>query len=238
MAAGVIFLIFKGTGVLEKVMSIWSYVLYAVYFTFMILCFIRFGDAISTQLTTAPIKPGWALGGAKYAFYNLAAIPLFLFTIVDTDSRGEAILSGLIAGAIAIFPAIILFIALISQYPETASVPVPVNFVFQKLNVRWLQIIFQIVLFGTLIETGSGFIKAVSDRLEGQFCKPEKPRLWIRPVTAVTCVLLGVIVSSFGLTGLIARGYGTITWGFFVVYVIPMLTWGVYKIIKKEKTGA
>jgi uncharacterized membrane protein YkvI len=88
-----------------------------------------------------------------------------------------------------------------------------------------------------LIETGSGFIKAVTDRLEGQFSKPENPRKWIRPVIAVVCVLLGIFVSTFGLTGLIAKGYGTITWGFFILYVIPMLTLGVYKIVKHKQTA-
>jgi uncharacterized membrane protein YkvI len=243
MAGGVTYLVFKGTDTLEKVMSFWSYVLYAVYIVFMILTFANFGDNIASQFTVVrELKPGWALGGAKYAFYNLACIPLFLFTIVDTDTRGEAIASGLIAGAIAIIPAVMLFITMTSQYPATAQEAVPVNVVFDalkgKLNIYWFQILFQIVLFGTLIETGSGFIKAVSDRLEGQFCKPETPRTWLRPVTAVVCVILGIVVSSFGLTGLIARGYGTITWGFFIVYVIPMLTWGIYKIVKAGKPAA
>ncbi|MDR2149906.1 MAG: hypothetical protein LBO67_03645 [Spirochaetaceae bacterium] len=236
MAVGVIYLVVMGTGVIEKVLSFWSYVLYAVYLVFMIMSFIKFGESIVYQLgTVKEIGPGWALGGARYAFYNLGVIPLILFSTVDAKNRAEAIGSGLIAGAIGIIPAIMLFIVMIGQYPETATATVPVNVVFQHLNVRWLQIVFQIVLFGTLIETGSGFIKAVSDRLEGQFSKPENPRRWIRPVTALICVLLGVLVSTFGLTGLIAKGYGTITWGFFVLYVIPMLTWGVYKIVRHKK---
>jgi hypothetical protein len=36
----------------------------------------------------------------------------------------------------------------------------------------------------------------------------------------VICMILGVCVSTFGRTGLIAKGYGTITWGFFVLYVV------------------
>ena len=46
---------------------------------------------------------------------------------------------------------------------------------------------------------------------------------------------MGVAVSTFGLTGLIAKGYGTICWGFLIVYVIPMLTLGIYKISKAGK---
>ena len=33
----------------------------------------------------------------------------------------------------------------------------------------------------------------------------------------------------------IAKGYGTVTWGVFVLYVIPILTIGVYKIVKGKQ---
>ena len=46
---------------------------------------------------------------------------------------------------------------------------------------------------------------------------------------------MGVAVSTFGLTGLIAKGYGTICWGFLFVYLTPMLAIGIYKIAKSGK---
>ena len=58
---------------------------------------------------------------------------------------------------------------------------------------------------------------------------------WVRPVIAIGLTLIGVAVSTFGLTGLIAKGYGTVCWGFLIVYVIPMLTIGIYKISKAGK---
>ena len=45
-------------------------------------------------------------------------------------------------------------------------------------------------------------------------------------------LVLGVIIAQFGLIGLIAKGYGTITWGFFLFYVLPVVTIGIYKIRK------
>lgn len=35
--------------------------------------------------------------------------------------------------------------------------------------------------------------------------------------------------------GLIAKGYGTLAWVMFIVYVIPILTLGIYKISKAKK---
>jgi uncharacterized membrane protein YkvI len=37
-------------------------------------------------------------------------------------------------------------------------------------------------------------------------------------------------LSGFGLVTLIARGYGTLTWAFLLVYVVPVLTLGVWKL--------
>ena len=56
-----------------------------------------------------------------------------------------------------------------------------------------------------------------------------------RPLIAVVFVGVGIAVSTFGLTGLIAKGYGTICWGFLVVYVLPMLTLGIMKIKQAGK---
>lgn len=237
MGACVTLLVLKGTAAIEQFLSYWSYVLYAVYILFLVICFIKFGDKISYQLgAVSEIGAGWPMGGARYAFYNLGIIPAVIFSTRDAESRKEAVASGLIAGAVGIIPAILLFIAMSAFYPEIAAAEVPVNVIFQNLNMPWLQYIFQIVLFGTLIETGSGFIKAVTDRFEINYVKEMKePPKWLRPSITITCVLLGVIISSFGLTGLIARGYGTITWGFFVLYVVPMLTWGVYLIVQQTK---
>ena len=47
--------------------------------------------------------------------------------------------------------------------------------------------------------------------------------------------VIGIAISTFGLLNLIVKGYGTSVWGFLIIYAIPMLTLGVYKIIKSGK---
>ena len=38
------------------------------------------------------------------------------------------------------------------------------------------------------------------------------------------------LLARFGLIDLIAKGYGTLTWFFLLIFVIPILTWGVWKL--------
>ena len=42
------------------------------------------------------------------------------------------------------------------------------------------------------------------------------------------------IANAVGLTGLIAKGYGTITWVWWIIYVIPVLTLGIWRIKQSE----
>ena len=256
LSLGIIYLILRGTETIEKVLSFWSYVLYAVYAVFMITCFVRFGPMISEAFgagrgeytnefinasgeTIVSTIGGLSLGSAivdgfKYSFYNLGIVPAILYTVRECETRKQAILCGLLAGIIGVVPAFLLLLAMGGALPEAVfnanNNGTAVSAIFAKLDMRWLYVIFEIVLFGTLIETGSGFIKAVDDRIEISAAKSgESTPTWVRPVVAVGLTLLGVAVSTFGLTGLIAKGYGTICWGFLIVYVIPMLTLGIYK---------
>ena len=42
----------------------------------------------------------------------------------------------------------------------------------------------------------------------------------------------GTLLAGVGLVDLIARGYGTLTWVFLAVYVVPVLTLGLWKILR------
>lgn len=235
LSVGIVLLIIKGTEAIEKVLSFWSYVLYAVYIMFMIAVFFKFGGNISAEFAKAEIGSGWFTSGLQYSFYNLGIVPALLYTVREASSRKEAVTSGALCGLIGVVPAALLLLVMGCNLTAVVGAEVPVTVIFEMLDMRWLYIIFEIVLFGTLIETGTGFIKAVDDRIEISYSKHgNQPPSWMRPAIAVGAVAIGVGTSTFGLTGLIAQGYGTICWGFLIVYVIPMLTIGVYKIAKHK----
>lgn len=238
LSLGIIALIIAGTDAIEKALSYWSYALYVVYIIFMIMCFTKFGSNIADQWSAHEVSSSWFVMGAKYSFYNLGIVPALLYTMRDVDTRKEAVSEGLIAGAIGVIPAILLLVCEAGCMPATLTAEVPVTAIFAALQSKPLYIAFEIVLFGTLIETGTGFIKAVDDRIELTVEKKggQKPA-WIRPAIAIVSVVIGVCVAEFGLTGLIAQGYGTICWGFFLFFVVPMVTIGVYKIAKAGKTA-
>jgi uncharacterized membrane protein YkvI len=236
--AAVGFLVFRGSPTIAKVLATWSIVLYAVYIMVFVWSVVEFGPEIRAAFAAAAVPSGWIVGGVRYAAYNLAIIPAVFFALRDVETRREAVTAGLLTGPIAIIPALLFVIAMSAHYPAILERPVPANLVLEALGSRTLQLTYQIVLFGTLIETGTGLIHAVNERIAGVYREKgrEMPKL-LRPVTATALLVAGAGLASFGLIGLIARGYGTLTWCFLVIFVIPILTWGVYLIRSRSRKG-
>jgi uncharacterized membrane protein YkvI len=95
---------------------------------------------------------------------------------------------------------------------------------------------YEIVLFGTLIETGTGFIHAVNERLAATLKERGRELTQThRGLIALGMVLLSIGMSRFGLIDLIAKGYGTISWGFFLAHVVPILTIGLVMIARADQ---
>ena len=94
------------------------------------------------------------------------------------------------------------------------------------------KLIFQIVLFGTFIETGVGLIHGFNERILSVNPKlSDKNRALIGILLLMASIF---IANAIGLIGLIAKGYGALTWGYWIIFVIPVLTIGVHKVLKNE----
>ena len=125
---------------------------------------------------------------------------------------------------------------MVSRHPGILEHTVPVNHVLEILGSISFQFIFQIVLLGTLIESGSGVIHAFNERIAGAYVERESQMpAYLRPLIGVLLLAIASGVAQFGLKNLIAQGYGTATWGVLLVYVVPVLTLGAWKIIRTKE---
>lgn len=245
-------LIYWGTDGIEKVLSAWTFVLYGVFVLVFMWATGAFGPEISAAFSDAAGTAGgvraWFVSGVAYAGYNVALIPALLFSIRHITTPREAITAGVLAGPIAMIPALLFFVAMVGQYPEIVPAAVPAISLLEGIGAGWLLILFHVMLLGTLVETGTGLIHSVNERIHATLLRREKSaaldapgrsqpsaaglpprtRLWI----GVAWLAAGAFVAQFGLISLIARGYGTLTWVFIVVYVVPVMTIGLWKVLK------
>jgi len=235
MMGSVGFLVLKGTALVEKFMSFWSLVLYAVYVAFLVAAFATFGGDILAELGRFEVKPGWFMGGVEYAAYNVGTLPAVLFTIHHLTRRKEALTAGILAGPIAILPGFFFYLAMVGRYPEITSETVPSITLLEDIGSRVFLLIFQVMLLGTLVETGTGLIHAFNERLATAFEeKHEHLSSGMRPVVAVVLLTMATLLAQAGLEDLISKGYGTVTYGFWIVYLLPVLTWGAYRVFRRS----
>ena len=125
-------------------------------------------------------------------------------------------------------------------YPAIVQDSVPVNTILATYHARWFELLFQVVILGTFIETGTGLLHAINERVAHTVA--EKGRAlpgYMRPVLATGALVVAVVAGNLlGLVSLIARGYGLLTWAFVAVFVVPVLTLGLLRILRETPMQA
>ncbi len=229
-------LTFYGSALIARVLTWWSVLLYGVYLLVFVFAFRQFGGEIAGTLSTAERGDGWLLSGVRYASYNIS-LPAVLFCIAIIGSRREALGAGAITGVLAVAPALVFFLAMLSQYPQIAGQPVPALYLMGQLNIPWLQLLFHVVVFGTFVETGAGLLHSINERINAQAREGghDLPR-WARPAIAGALLTLSIYgATAIGIVDLIAQGYGFLSWVFIAVLIVPLLTIGVWRIATGER---
>ena len=236
MAAIVAVCTFGSAGV-ERMFRVSSLFLYAVYILFVVLALTRFGDQTAAHLASAPAGEGWAAGGLLYASYNVVGVIGVLPFLVHQRSRGDAILSGLLAGPLAMLPGLLFFLSMIAFYPAIGDEALPSNFLLARIGLGWFTLLFNVMLFVALLETGAGGVNAITDRVaetwETRFGKPF-PRLGFLALSALIVFGSGVAATRIGLIDLIASGYGAFAYVMLVIFIVPLLTLGLWRLAARR----
>jgi uncharacterized membrane protein YkvI len=129
-------------------------------------------------------------------------------------------------------PGLAFYVAMMGYYQEIGSAALPSAFLLAKLHAPWFEWAFQIAVLLTLVDTGVPILHAINERVAKVYEERRRimPRA-LRPALAVGVMVLSVFAAAaVGLIGLIAKGYGLLTYAFIVLLVLPVLTVGVWKI--------
>ena len=228
-----------GDRAVERLFKYVSILLYATYAVFLVLCLSRFGDRIASAFARPiPIGPRWALGGLTYAGYNIIGAVVILPVVRHFTSRRDAVIAGLACGPLAMLPAALFFVCMSAYYPGIGTATLPSDVLLRRLNYPAFHVLFQVMIFAALLESGTGMVHAVNARLAHTW------RSWrggdmpqaMRFGTALTLLVGSIFVAGrFGLVTLIARGYTLLGWVFLAVYVAPLLTLGVWRLRRRAQ---
>ena len=235
LAAAILLATAPGEAAVEALFRYASFLIYATYIIFILIAFFRLGGRIETGLATQPaVLPGWIGGGVTYAAYNIVGAVVVLPVLRHLGNRREALIAGAIAGPLAMLPALLFFTAMLAFYPAIGAAALPSEVLLNAIALPWLGLLFQVMIFAALGESGVGAVHAINERIAGALVTRGRAapglggRVLSGGVILTGCMLVAVEV---GLVDLIAQGYRFLAWLFLAVYLVPLLTIGVYRLL-------
>jgi uncharacterized membrane protein YkvI len=229
-----------GNESVERLFKYVSIFLYATYAVFVVLALTHFGDRTLAALAEPTPMHGWALGGLTYAGYNIIGAVVILPVVRHMTSNKDAVIAGLLGGPLAMIPAFLFFICMIAYYKEVGGQTLPSDFLLEKLNLPAFRYIFQLMIFAALLESGTGSVHAINERIAHAYHSRKGKALanWARLVIALVVLTVSMFMADrFGLVTLIAKGYRLLAWVFLAVYVLPLMTYGVWRLRKGRRAG-
>lgn len=232
-ALAVSILVFTALGQ-ESVEGLFKYAslfLYLVYLVFVLLCFTQFGGDILAGLDAGIPVTGWVSGGITYAGYNVVGAVVILPMLRHLTSRKDAVIAGTLAGPLAALPALLFFACMIAFYPEISGAALPSNYILERLGSPVFQMAFQFMVFVALVETSVSAVHAVNERISAVRPRPIGARTRL-VITSALLLAAMVIADRFGLIALIANGYRLLAFAIIGVFVLPLLTLGVWKLMR------
>lgn len=232
MLIAVTVLTFFGREWVTRFLASWSVLLYLVFIVYFVVVISGLEPADWEGKLNWTVESSWMVSGLQYALYNITGVPIILYAARAIETQRQAISSGLIGGLIAMFPAILFHMSFIGAYPGILSEALPVYSIFASLSLPILYACFLVILFGTFIETGAGDMQGIVERLDTWWSERTGAKLnrTHHALFAICAMAIAGVLAEFGIVDLIAEGYGTIAWGFLFVYLIPLLTVGVYRL--------
>ncbi len=230
-----------GNAAVERLFKWVSLLLYGTYAAFLLLSIHAFGGRIARALTLDVPATGGAAGGLTYAGYNIVGAVVVLPALRHLTSRRDAIVAGLVAGPLAMLPAVLFFACMAGFYPGIATETLPSDFLLRQLRLPAFHLLFQAMILAALLESGTGAVHAVNERLAAAWRHRRGSELGRGARAALAAVLLvgcmGV-ADRFGLVALIARGYRLLAYALLAVYVAPLLTLGMWQLLRRPDARA
>lgn len=239
LAAGIAVTVSFGNLAVERLFKYVSIFLYGVYALFLVLALTRYHERIAATLALAVPSDGWMQGGLTYAGYNLIGAVVILPVIRHMTSRRDAAIAGVLCGPLAALPALLFFVCMLAFYPQIGAEALPSDFMLTQLDMPWFRLGFQLMIFAALLESGTGLVHAINERVATVYAArqrvlSERTRLLI---ALALMFFASFVAARFGLVTLIAKGYGTSAHVFLLLYVVPLFTIGMWRVMRSRTAG-
>jgi len=236
MLTVIVFFNYIGRTWVEKSLTFWGIIVSVVIMLFLLFTWSERSNIIVQQFKIPdPVlhDQSWEVSGLKFFLYNIFILPVILYCAEHIETRKEAIGAGFLAGLMAIFPAIAFHISFMAFYPEIINQDLPTYWILNKMNQPVFMLIYVIALYGTIVQTGVGVLQGINERLDCWWLEKHHSQLTknTHALIAGLIVICSLFLGEIGIIGLVAKGYGSLAWLSLIIFIIPVLTIGIRKIL-------
>ena len=230
LMAGIATVAAFGNESVERLFKYVTYFLYTVYVAFFVLSLLKTSGRLAANFALVTPSTGWVAGGLTYAGYNVVGAVVILPVLRHLTSRRDALIAGVLAGPLGMLPAVLFYVCMVAYYPAIASASLPSDLMLQGLGIPAFHIVFQLMIVAALLESGTGAVHAVNQRIAGIVAaRGHALPAWARLLGSMSVLVLSIFVANrFGLVALIASGYRMLAYLFIAVYVFPLLAYGLW----------
>jgi uncharacterized membrane protein YkvI len=159
---------------------------------------------------------------------------VILPVIRHLTSTRDAVVGGALAGPLSILPALLLFLCQFGWDPQIGGVKLPAAFMLRQLGMPLLHVAFQAMIFFALVQSSVSMVHAINERIAGWLAECRASAFGPLQRLASTGTLLVIAIffaQRFGLVDLIAKGYRGLAILFLVVFVLPVMTLGLWRLV-------
>ncbi len=213
-----------------------SFFLYGIYALFVFFTLGRFGsEAVQGLGAPSAGDADWVVAGVTYTGYNVLAAVVILPVLRHLTGTRDAVIAGLLAGPLTMIAAVLFFLCMMAWYPGIGAEVLPSDFMLRQLGMPLLHAAFQLMIFMALLQSGVSSVHAINERIAGHLA--ERRGQPFPPFARLACtsfLLVSAIFAAqrFGLVDLIARGYRILAVMILLTFVLPLLTFGLWRLVK------
>lgn len=109
------------------------------------------------------------------------------------------------------------------------------------MHVPHFHFIFQAMIFAALLESGTGAVHAINERIANIWRSKHGSEIGpkARGIVAVSLLIVCMFIAQrFGLVALIADGYRVLACVLIAIYVLPLLTVGISRLTQRSVVRA
>ena len=230
----VIVFTYYGRVFIEKTMALTSMLLIMTFICIGIQVVGSDEIAIADTFANSDVHFRGVSNGLIYSLVIVALMPLILYAGRDIRSRSESVIAAACTGIAGALPLFFLHTIFSPGYPVILDAEMPTFWLLESISPDWFIDIYTIILFMMIVQTGVGMMQGFIERMDSWYMKRHGGSLSPFRHAMLSCVTLltSLLLSTVGFIDLVRNSYWLLFYCFILVFWIPLMTNGVYKVCK------